>query len=121
MTDSPVASTHRFTPRWATLAVLAVFGLFYAYDVWEAVQNIVNISAVYTAFGLQAADVPWWLLIVAILIPVLAFVLAYVLGRRRALLGQALILLVGLALVAVLSLDVIALEQSIRVGLLTSL
>ena len=98
--------------------VLAVgFGLFFAYDLWEAISNAVSIGQLYTALGLDTADVPWWLLVVGIAVPPVAFGLALLLGRGRTLPGKALILAVGLAVVAALSLGVVALEGVLRLGL----
>ena len=38
-------ATRRTSPRWLTVVVSALFGLFFAYDIWEAVGNLVGISA----------------------------------------------------------------------------
>ena len=62
----------------------------------------------YELYGLDASFVPWWLLWIGVLIPPLVFGLALVIGRRQGVLGKALILLVGLTIVAGLSLGVIA-------------
>lgn len=99
---------------WLGLAVAGLFGVFYAYDLWEAIGNLVNLPTFYAAFGLDEARLPWWLLWAGVLIPPVAFAAALLLGRRHSLLGQALVLLTGLAVVAALSLGVIALEQVLR-------
>jgi len=104
--------------RALVVAVTALFGLFYAYDLWEAVSNLIELPPVYELYGLDASFVPWWLLWVGVLIPPLVFGLALVIGRRQGVLGKALILLVGLTIVAGLSLGVIALEQVMRPELL---
>lgn len=100
------------------VVVVALFGLFYAYDLWEAVSNLIELPPVYGLYGLDASFVPWWLLWIGVLIPPAIFALAVVIGRRRGVGGKALILLVGLTLVAGLSLGVIALEQVLRPELL---
>lgn len=106
-------------PRYGRigLAVAAVFGLFYAYDLWEAVSNFFELPAVYEQFGLDGSAVPWWVLILGLAIPPLVFVGAFLLGRRQSLAGQALIFLVGLAVVAGLSLGMISLVSALLRGL----
>lgn len=96
-------------------ALIAVgFGLLYAYDVWEAVSTLLQLPVFYEELGIPASFVPWWLLIASIAIPPLVFVLALVIGRRRTLGQFALILLVGLAVVAALALGAVALEFVLR-------
>jgi hypothetical protein len=96
------------------LLIAIGFGLFYAYDVWEAVSTLIGLPQFYEALGLTSAQVPWWLLIAGIALPPVVFVLALLLGRRRKLAQFALILLVGLAVVAALSLGAVALEYALR-------
>lgn len=97
---------------WLSLVVAALFGLFYAYDVWEAIGNLFGVPAAYQALGL-GDRVPWWLLWVGVAIPPLAFAVAVFVGRRRNVFGKALIFLVGLAVVAGLTLGVIALGDAL--------
>jgi hypothetical protein len=104
-----------------SILVAAVFGLFYAYDVWEAVSTLIALPAFYDAFGLDASYVPWWLLWAGVLLPPIVFVLALVIGRKQSELGKALVLLVGLAVVAGLGLSAIALEQVLRPELIAVL
>jgi hypothetical protein len=99
---------------WLSLTVAGVFGLFYAYDLWEAVSNFVELPAVYKQYGLETTDIPWWVLILGLVIPPLVFAIAFVVGRKQSVLGKALIFIVGLAVVAGLSLGVIALEAILR-------
>jgi hypothetical protein len=120
MTDA-TSNTAEFATRppvgWAGLAVAVIFALFYAYDVWEAVSNVASIAGVYELFGLDPADAPWWLLVIGVLVPVVVYAAALLLGRGRGPIARLLILVVGLAVVAVLSLDIVALEGAIRRGL----
>jgi hypothetical protein len=97
---------------WLSLIVAALFGLFYAYDLWEALGNLFNLPVAYDALGI-GDRVPWWLLWVGVLVPPLAFAIAVFVGRRRNVVGKALIFLVGLAVVAGLTLAVIALGDAI--------
>jgi len=103
------APTRRFGR--SSIAVAIVFGLVYAYYLFDAIRSTVVLPAAYeNAVGLTVADAPWTLLIIADLIPVVIYVVAFVLGRRRNVLGRALIFLAGLGVVATLTLSTIALS-----------
>jgi len=105
MTDARVEDKKRL--GWVTIAVIVLFGLLYAYDVWEAVGNLLTLPPFY----LDQADVPWWLLIANLAVPVLVFGLALWLGWKRSLVSKVMLFAVGLAVVAVLTLDAIALVR----------
>jgi len=94
------------TPAWLAVTLAVLFGLFYAYDVWEAVGNIVGLSRNAQSLDTQLSGFGWTVLIGAIVMPVLLFVAAFWLGRSRAPLGQALLYIVGLCASAAVSLDV---------------
>lgn len=101
-----------------SILVAVAFGLFYAYDLWEAVSNLIQLPAVYELYGLGGSFVPWWLLWLGVIIPFATFVLALLIGRKHNAFARAAIFLVGLAVVAGLSLGLIALEQVLRPDLL---
>ncbi|WP_105034703.1 bacitracin resistance protein [Cryobacterium aureum] len=108
--DSADATTaiRRRPPRWLLLAIAIFFGLFYAYDVWEAVGNLVGLNLQAQFYDTQLSVFGWIVLIFAVVLPVLVYALAYWLGRNRAFGVQALTLLVGLCAVAAVSLDITA-------------
>jgi hypothetical protein len=110
--DAEQASRGRY--GWLSLIVAAVLGLFYAYDVWEAVGNMINLPAFYDSIGVGSKHVPWWLLWIGVLIPVVVFLLAFVVGRRRNVGDKAVVFIVGLALAAGLGIGVLALEDVLR-------
>ena len=97
---------------WLSLVVAVLFGLFYAYDVWEAIGNLFGVPVEYSALGIGDRT-PWWLLWIGVAIPPVTFALAVVLGRRRNAFGRALIFLVGLAVVAALTFGVVALGTAV--------
>lgn len=107
--------------RIVSIVVAALFGIFYAYDLWEAVSTLIALPVFYEAYGLDASYVPWWLLWVGVLIPPVIYTLALVVGRGKGEFARALVLLVGLTLVAGLSLGAIALEQVLRPELIAVL
>lgn len=122
--EAVVADDERESRRgrygWLSLTVAAIFGLFYAYDVWEAIGNLFLVPADYAQF--MAGDkVPWWLLWLGVALPPVVFALAVIVGRRRNVLGRALIFLVGLAVVAALTFGVYAVGSIIFVKSLPAL
>ena len=100
MTDAPARAAR--TPTWILVAIGGLFALFYAYALWQAVGN----TAQAAQFGLNALG--WLVWVFAIVFPVLAFAAAFALGYRRGVAVYALVLLTGLALVAVFWINVIA-------------
>jgi len=110
--DTAEATRGRY--GWLSLIVAFLFALFYVYDLWEAVGTMFALPAFYDAYGIGAQYVPWWLLWIGVLLPVAVYVIAFIGGRRRNVFGKALIFLVGLAVVAGLSLGVIAFEEILR-------
>ncbi|MBS1699222.1 MAG: hypothetical protein JST25_12565 [Actinobacteria bacterium] len=88
-------------PRWILYVLLGVFGLLYAYAVWNAVAYMIPLV------GLAIGVTSWVALILAIILPVVVYVLAIALTRRRGLGTVALVLLAGLGVVAVFWLDVV--------------
>jgi len=99
------------TPLWLVVTIAVVFGVFYAYDVWEAVGNLVglNLYAGQLEVALTAYGVA--LLVVGIAVPFLAYATAFWLGRHRGPLAQIVLFLAGYALVQALSADVAALFE----------
>jgi hypothetical protein len=96
---------------WASTTSAAVFGLIYAYYLWDAIRSLVVLPGYYESAGLGRGAAPWTLLIAGLVIPIVGYAAAFLLGLRRKLFGRALIFLVGLAAVACLSLGVIALGK----------
>ncbi|MCY7413345.1 MAG: hypothetical protein LH471_09990 [Salinibacterium sp.] len=106
--------TNRGRYGWLSLAVAGVFALFFAYDVWEAVGNLISLPQFYEASGLDPAGLPWWLLWIGVIVPVVVFVVAFIIGRHRNVGEKAVIFFVGLAVSSGLGFGVIALESLIR-------
>ena len=97
-------------------AVFIVFGLLYAYDLFEAVANLLGVNAQLNAYnvaasavGLSKVAVPWAVLISNVALAPVAFLAAVLLARRRGTAIAALVLLAGLAVVAALTLTFSAL------------
>jgi len=108
---------------WAVVAVAVVLGLFFAWDVVEAVGNLVAVpqdaryanNDFYRENGLDGlvAQPPWPALVAGVLVPPVAYVLALRAGRRRGAGVLALTLVTGLAVSAALTLTITAYVTSI--------
>lgn len=105
--ESAARRPHR-TPFWLTVTLAVIFGLFYAYDAWEGVGNLVGLNLAAQSLGTQLSGFGWSVLIVGVVMPVIVYAIAFWLGRARGAAVQALLLFVGLCVVAALSLDIFA-------------
>ena len=94
----------RRMPTWVVVTISVVFGLFYAYALWNALAFLTAQAS--GPFGLNAYG--WFVLLLAVVFPLLAFAVAFALGWRRRAWEFALVLLTGLCVVAVFWLNVIA-------------
>lgn len=104
----------RRQPTWVTVAISGVFGLFYAYAVWNAIDFLAAQAS--GPLGLNAYG--WFVLLLAALFPLIAFGVAFALGWRRSWWELALVLLAGLGLVAVFWLNVVAYSAAYGASLL---
>lgn len=89
------------TPLWLDVTLAVLFGLFYAYDVWEVVGSIV----VPMSLGLGFSALGWVVLVVALIAPIALFSTAFALGRHRSAVAKAALYLGGLAVSAALFLS----------------
>ena len=129
MTDTEPAETPRKTENgenaavrrggqfgWLSITIAIAFGLFYVYNLFEAISNVVGVTSQINLYNqaravvkLDPVPTPWvWLVIDVLLAPV-AFALAFVLGRRQPVLLKVLLFAIGLTLVAAMTLSVEAL------------
>lgn len=98
-----VTKRPRLMPTWIVVTIAGIFGLFYAYAVWNSLGNLIQ------TLQLTPLNLGGWLVwLFAIVFPIVVFALAFGLGYRRRAAHFALILLAGLALVAVFWLDLLA-------------
>ncbi|MDY0913189.1 hypothetical protein [Rathayibacter festucae] len=89
-----------------SVLIAAVFALFFAWDVWEGIGNLVGLRTYAATLGTDLNGTGWTVLLLGLVLPVVCFVLALVLGRRRGLLARTGLLLAALCVSAALSLDV---------------
>lgn len=107
MSTSPTRAA-RPMPTWLVATVAGAFGLFYAYAVWNAVSFLVQQAS--GPLGLNGLG--WGLLLFTAVFPILVFAGALALGMRRRVGELAVLLLAGIALVAVFWLNVVAYSLS---------
>jgi len=104
--------------RLGKALVFALFGLLYSWDVWEAVGNLVGLGPFYEALGI-GVSMPWALLWAGVLLPIVVFAGAWWWGTKRShLLEKTVVLVMGWAVIAALSLSFAALEQAWRASAL---
>ncbi|MET0735914.1 MAG: bacitracin resistance protein [Microbacterium sp.] len=107
MSEEAVKSTPVRTgraPVWLVATISAAVGLFYAYAVWNALGNLIQAAQLPT--GLSGLG--WFLWVFATLFPILVWAIAFAIGHRRAAHELFLVMLTGLAVVAVFWLNVVA-------------
>lgn len=106
--STPSARRRAASPTWLIATVAGVFGLFFAYAVWNAVAFTVQNAT--GTLGLSAWG--WFVLLFAVAFPILVFAVSFAIGWRREWWQFALVLLTGLALTATFWLNVVAYATS---------
>ena len=100
----------RAAPAWIIATIAGFFGLFYAYAVWAGLANLLAMNSLATSvLGGSLQPTAWIALILAMVLPVLVFVIAVVTGARRAAWKLAVLLVVGLSIVGAYWINVQAL------------
>ena len=96
------------TPTWLVATISGLVGLFYAYAVWNAIGNIIETIGFYGEAGMSLTALGWAVWLFAALFPLLVWGAAFALAYRRAAHELLLVMVTGLALVAVFWLTVVA-------------
>ncbi len=101
---TPVAAgKRRALPTWLIVTISVLFGLFYAYFVWNAVDFLVQ-----AASGAQPLNgYGWFVLLLSVVFPLVAFGVAFAVGWRRSWWQFSLVLVTGLCVVAVFRLNIL--------------
>ncbi|WP_375399360.1 hypothetical protein [uncultured Amnibacterium sp.] len=98
--------------RRATLGVLLLGAICFAWQVKDAVINLVALLGLSAASGRSLTAFVWVVLVLGFVIPILAFVIAIAVTRQRPPLVLAGALLVAFCAAEALSLSVLSLFQS---------
>ena len=105
-------TTSGVSRRWGATTLAVVFGLLYAYDVWEGLDWLVlNVQGA-ASLDTTVTGTGWASLILVVLAPVLLFVAAFLIARRRAFFLQVLIYVAGWAAASALYLSIVTLFSS---------
>jgi hypothetical protein len=108
VTEQQAAASVRRIPVWLLATIAGVFALLYAYAVWNAISNLVQSVQTYAALGVPLNALGWFLWIFAAVFPLVVYAAAFAIAYRRRAGEAALVMLAGLALVAVFWLNVVA-------------
>lgn len=106
-TDAAPAAPRR-NPTWLVATIAGVFGLFYAYAVWNALGNLIQSVQFAGENGFALSAFGWFIWIFATAFPIMAFAAAFTIAHRRPAHQFILVMLTGLALTAVFWLNVVA-------------
>lgn len=106
--SGPAAPAARRLTAGALVAwiVGVLLTLLYAYTVVAAVGNLVMLPRMGAAIGYGITPVGWWWLGFGVALPVIAYALALLFGRRRSAPLRLLVLAVGLCAVAAVQLEI---------------
>jgi hypothetical protein len=92
--------------RWLVIALDIVFGLVFAYYLWDAIRSVIVLPAAYENAGFERADAPWAALFAGVLAPVAIYATAFLLGLRHRLGGKALLFVGALVTLACVSISI---------------
>ncbi|MGO3885924.1 MAG: hypothetical protein ACTJHU_06460 [Mycetocola sp.] len=104
--DEVGTGTRRTLPLGEVLLAIP-FALLLAYDVFEAIGNLIGSLALAGALDTSLSVMGWLVLGLGILSPVVLFFVAAYLGRGRDFLARLLVYLAAVALSAVISLNIL--------------
>ncbi|QNE46098.1 hypothetical protein F1C58_03670 [Glaciihabitans sp. INWT7] len=112
----PAATSGRARIGWLSLSIAILFGLFYVYDLFEAISNVVGVTSQINLYNearavvkLDPVPIPWGWLVIDVLLAPVVFAIAFIIGRRKSVLLKVLLFVIGLTLVAATTLSVEAL------------
>ena len=99
----------------ARLLVAVLAGALFSYPFWTALGNLINLPGYYQEqFGVAADKVPWGLLIVGVVVPVVVFLGAILVTWKRGAGSMALVLTSGFAVVNAIALSILAFEKEVE-------
>jgi hypothetical protein len=98
---------------WLSVLVAGFFGLLYAYFVWTGVDTMLKFPDYYSSQFKDPANIPWWVLWIALAVPVVVYAFAFVATIRRDVFVKAIIYVTGLGVTAGLTFGLDALQQLI--------
>lgn len=97
--------------RLIVLLTTAAFLSLSAWDVWEAVGNLLGLPGFYVALGIENST-PWFLLIAGVATPIVAVIIGLVWARKRGLMARILIYVIVLAASNAVSMSLLSTGQA---------
>lgn len=95
-------------PVWLRVVLGVIFGLLLAWDVWEALGNLLGVFGTASALGTAVSPIGWFVLLLQIALPLAAFIGVLGFGRRAGSTALVLAWATSTAVVAALSLDLLS-------------
>jgi len=112
MTDDVTAPASDAPRGWPVAAIVlaVVFGLLYAWFLYQAIGNLINVPPAYDEYEL-GDRIPWAILIGGVVAPVMLFAGAAWVGVRRTLTDRVLLFAAGLAATAAISFSLLEISR----------
>lgn len=82
--------------RIALIVAAVAFGVLHLIPLFQGISNLIALPSYYARLGI-AGYTPWWLLVLGVAAPPVAFAAALLLGRGRVVTHRVALLLVSLA------------------------
>jgi len=114
--DDDARETQRGRLGWVALVIGALFGLLFAYQLFEGLANLIGLPVFYDQLGIASEAIPWAVLVAGVVVPPAVFVAATLLGLRRTLPQKVVLWIAGLAVSAALALSFIAMAARTLAG-----
>lgn len=89
-----------------SIVIAIVAALLYAYVLWGAIGNLIQLPKELGALT------PWWLLVVDVVVPVVVYIAAILLGLRRRILTRAVLFVIGATVLGCCTVGSIAFVQT---------
>jgi hypothetical protein len=107
-TTSSKTRTVAYVPfRWVRIAIAILFGLLFAFYFYEAISQTLQLSAYISSqnpllhkVGHDELQFPWIAIAPLLLLPVVTYVLGFLIGRRRPLIFTVAIFVMALAVLS---------------------
>ncbi|WP_382307181.1 hypothetical protein [Herbiconiux sp. UC225_62] len=118
MTDATVTAPVKPAKRGfrtfgrAGWAVAVIFAFLYAYHLWGGIANLIAVVSTFSTFGVAVPGTIWALVIAYAVVPIVIYAAALVVGRRLSTFGRIVVFVVGFAVVALVSLDVLVIASA---------